>query len=91
MSTISDNRKRLIAWRDRQIEHARIDGKPFFMDLPEEWYEPPTWGCENGHVSSRYLKCEEDGCVCLACHCPIYLIPRIEEAELTQIVNTPQK
>lgn len=78
---------RLIKWRNRQIEHAKIDALPFFLGLPEVWYHRPTWGCENGHASGRFLKCEEDGDVCLACLRPVYLIPPIAEEELTKIVK----
>lgn len=55
---------------------------PRFLGLPERWYdEGPKWRCETGHVSTRYLKCEEDGNVCLACRKPIYLtFPEDEEA-----------
>jgi hypothetical protein len=41
---------------------------PFFMKIPEEWYEPSHWWCPNGHRSKRYLKSEaKGGDVCLAC------------------------
>ncbi len=42
----------LVRWRDEQIAKARRAGKPFFMGIPDEWYEAHKWGDENGHVSS---------------------------------------
>lgn len=44
------------------------------MGIPDSWYEDPHWQCGNGHVSTRYLKSEEHGAVCLACGKPVCLI-----------------
>lgn len=54
---------------------AATEGGPLFMDQwPDRWYEDgPRWRCENEHVSSRYLKSEEDGCLCLVCFAPLVL------------------
>lgn len=39
-----------------------------FMGMPERWYDDPHWRCENGHVSTRYLKSSALGRdACLAC------------------------
>lgn len=60
---------RLVIWRNSQITGE------LFMDLPDAWYDNPTWACENGHISKRYLKSEKLGDVCLACSKPILLVP----------------
>lgn len=80
-------RDRLRAWQKEQIELAEAFKEEFFMGLPDSWYEPyPLWGCENGHLSKRYLKSEERGTVCLSCHCRLFLIPKITEKQLEDIV-----
>lgn len=62
--------------QDREIEAAQAAGEEFFLDIPDAWYEPtPTYGCDNGHVSRRYLKSEDRGCLCLECWQPIAIIP----------------
>ena len=42
-------------------------GAPMFLGIPERWYDDLTWRCVKGHVSSRYLKSEMHGALCLAC------------------------
>ena len=78
---------RLVLWRNARIAEARERGDEFFMDFPDAWYEPVTYACLNGHVSSRYLKSELRGNLCLACQNPLWLIPRITEAELAEILS----
>lgn len=59
-----------------EILKAEKAGEDFFLDLPDAWYEPhPNYGCNNGHASSRYLKSEQKGCVCLECGFPVVLLP----------------
>lgn len=57
-----------------------------FMGLPCRWYDAgPKWRCANGHVSTRYLKSEESGNVCLACHGQLWLtFPEDEDAPAPQ-------
>lgn len=62
--------------QDREIEAAMDSGEEFFLGLPDSWYDPsPTYGCNNGHVSHRYLKSEERGCICLECHEGVAMLP----------------
>jgi len=82
------NIDRFHAWRQPIIDKMKAEGDDCFLGLPDAWFENPHWGCENGHVSKRYLKSEEKGGVCLACHKPVYLIPKdVTEEELTAIVG----
>lgn len=72
---------RLVIWRDSQICGE------LFIGLPDAWYEKPTWACENGHISHRYLKSEKEGCICLACMKPIVLVPpETTEEKLAEIL-----
>jgi hypothetical protein len=68
---------RLVALQDREIAAAQAAGEEFFLDLPDAWYEPrPTYGCESGHISHRYLKSEAQmRSLCLDCHKPLVLLP----------------
>jgi hypothetical protein len=44
------------------IEEAKKNHPgPFFMGIPDEWYEEPHFWCKNGHLSRRYLKSEAKG------------------------------
>lgn len=55
-------------------EIALAEGGEMWQDRPSRWFdEGPTWRCTENHVSRRYLKDEELGCVCLACREPIHL------------------
>ncbi len=76
---------KLVAWRDSQI----ADGVELFMGLPDLWYDDLTWGCENGHISSRYLKSERyGGDVCLCCYKPVILVaPLTTEEELKKVLS----
>lgn len=78
--------ERLSALQDREIAAASAAGQEFFLGLPDCWYEPrPTYGCENGHVSHRYLSTEAGGVLCLECHKPLVLLPgHYTDATLTQ-------
>jgi hypothetical protein len=44
-----------------------------FLGIPERWLDDPTWKCDNGHVSKRFLKSETRGDLCLACLAPVRL------------------
>lgn len=47
---------------------------PLFQGLPERWLDDPTWRCENGHVSKRFLKSDGLGRdACLECHGKVWL------------------
>ena len=62
--------------QDAEIAKAKDAGEEFFLELPDAWYEPhPNYGCNNGHASSRYLKSEQKGCLCLECGEPVALLP----------------
>ena len=62
--------------QDKEIQAASDAGEEFFMGLPDAWYDPaPTYGCNNGHVSRRYLKSEERGCLCLECQEGVAMLP----------------
>jgi hypothetical protein len=62
--------------QDREIQAAQHAGEEFFLGLPDAWYDPaPTYGCNNGHVSRRYLKSEDRGCLCLECHEGVAMLP----------------
>ena len=63
--------------RVRIAEHA--SGAPMFLGIPDRWYDPPSWRCEKGHVSGRYLKAH-DGDRCLAC-CAFVAITFPEDRE----------
>lgn len=54
----------------RRIKMEKDAGTEMFMGWPDRWYEPPgpRWRCINDHVSTRYLKAEARGDLCLACH-----------------------
>lgn len=43
------------------------DREETFMEMPDRWLADPHWRCENGHVSTTYLKSEEKGSLCLEC------------------------
>jgi hypothetical protein len=51
----------MATWHAAQIEAAVTAGEEMFMGFPDRWYETPVWGCENGHLSRRYLKSEALG------------------------------
>lgn len=47
---------------------------PFFQGLPERWLDSPHYRCEEGHISTRYLKSERLGrSACLACGGALWL------------------
>jgi hypothetical protein len=48
-------------------------GCEMFLGKPYRWYEVHKLRCINDHVSTRYLKSEERGNLCLACMEPVYL------------------
>lgn len=81
----------LIAWRDAEAKAAEARGELMFMGKPDAWYDDPHWFCEGGHVSGTYLKCEEEGNRCLACHAPVFLGPHIGEREFAPILATLTK
>lgn len=57
-----------------QAELGRELGS-MFMGKPDRWWDNPHWRCMNEHVSTRYLKSEIHGALCLAggCHQPVLL------------------
>lgn len=50
-----------------------------FWDLPDRWYEHPTWICCNGHISTVFLKSEQHGDLCLGCMSPVILTDPLDE------------
>ncbi len=82
--------ERLVELQNREIAAARNAGLEFFLEIPDAWYEPrPTYGCENGHISHRYLKSEEEGKLCLACQKPIVMLPgHYTEESLSQALRS---
>ena len=67
-------------WRDRMVKEAEDRGETMFCGKPELWFKDPHFMCPNGHVSGNYLKCEEEGDLCLECHQPVVLGPPMGEA-----------
>ncbi len=66
-----------------QLEAMAHEKGHFFLGLPDRWYESPTWRCEKGHISKRFLKSEELGDLCLACQTRVFLtFPEDAEAVL---------
>ena len=60
------------------LNAAKAAGEEFFMGLPDRWYESPgpKWRCENGHVTTMYLKSERLGynaCLAGGCNKPVFL------------------
>jgi hypothetical protein len=55
------------------IEAAEKEGKPFFLGLPDSWYEGHLFRCALGHVSARILKSTRYGDCCLTCQAPVLL------------------
>lgn len=82
------NKEKLEQWLLFQRIQYVMAGRPLFLNTPDDWYEPVTYACENGHISNRYLKSEALGrdC-CLGCGSNIYLCPPISETELTEILK----
>ena len=78
---------RLQEWRDAYAKQEIASGKPSFMGNPDEWYEDTHWFCENGHVSGRFLKSEEEGVLCLACRKPVFMGPRMGEQVFGKIIE----
>ena len=73
---LESKKQKLINWVNLKIQIAKVSGEEFFFDVPDSWYEPIRFGCENGHVSKMYLKSESLGLnLCLECHKPISMIP----------------
>lgn len=60
-------------WLNQAKAIEVLCGSPFFLGIPDRWFEDPHWRCLNGHVSRRYLKTEEYGDLCLACQKPVRL------------------
>lgn len=55
--------ERLVLIQDQEIKLAKSAKLEFFLDLPDQWYDPePVYGCENAHISKRYLKSEKKWC-----------------------------
>ncbi len=77
--------ERLISWRNSQIK----EDEPLFLGLPEAWADDLTFACENGHVSTRYLKSERQGFdACLECGKNVLLVPpSTTEVKLNQALT----
>ena len=73
-------------WLASEKNKAIVSKDMMFMGIPDKWYEPYTCCCENGHVSTSYLKSELLGDVCFACKKPVYICPLITEEELHKIL-----
>lgn len=68
------------------IEDLKIRRKQFldpneklFFEIPDRWYEHPTWVCCNGHVSTIFLKSELKGDCCLVCMSSVILTDPMDE------------
>ena len=78
---------KLVKYQQDKIYRASLAGEEMFLGIPDRWYEPVTFGCENGHISRRYLKSEDHGSLCLACQSPVVIIPNISEEALKVILE----
>lgn len=58
----------LAALRTWVKSKALVETGERFLNVPTRWLDNPRWRCLRGHVSGRYLKSEEHGDLCLACH-----------------------
>lgn len=65
----------------------KIDSSLYGPCGPDDW--EGKWGCESGHLSTRYLKSERLGNVCLSCHKPIFAIWRQPAWVIVQGGDTP--
>lgn len=85
---VNDKLKKLITWRNTIAQKEINAGETEFLGKPDYWFKTPSWFCVNGHVSETFLKCEEDGDLCLACFSNVILgPPNITEVEFKLIVN----
>jgi len=50
-----------------------------FFEIPDRWYDNPTWICCNGHISTVFLKSETNGDLCLECMSPVILTDPLDE------------
>ncbi len=83
------NHDDVLKWRNRMAAEQIGAGLPSFMGKPDHWYEDLHFACQNGHVSANFLKCEEDGDVCLGCMAPVCMISPMNETEFVrQITST---
>lgn len=83
--------EKLQAYLKAKKQEAKDAGVNFFMGVPDSWYYDndfrPTFCCQNGHVSNRYLKSEALGAnVCLSCMKPVYCCPPDTTEEMLQEV-----
>lgn len=54
----------------------KLGGAPMFMGTPDRWYEDLHYRCENGHVSTMVLRCEEgprDQCLAAGCRARCFI------------------
>jgi hypothetical protein len=57
-----------------KVDEERAAGARFFMGKPDRWYETPHWRCDNGHVSTWYIKSEAlRDSVCPSCRTTVWL------------------
>jgi hypothetical protein len=81
-------REQIVKWLAEQKANYIASGKPLFLGEPDEWYEPFTVVCDNGHLSNRTLKSEALGkTVCLSCRADLHLCPNITPQELKAILD----
>lgn len=85
--TADQERAAIVRWRDAEAKAAEARGEGMTMGFPDAWYEDPSWFCQNGHVSGNYLKSEERGALCLACHERVFLGPPIGERAFAPILK----
>lgn len=67
---------KLESWIKEKIKEGEDRGEKMFLGVPEHWLEDPLHCCNNGHISTMYLKSSEKGCVCLNCYQPSHLFPK---------------
>lgn len=79
--------EKIRVWRDAEANAAKARGEPMFAGKPVSWFEDTHWFCSNGHVSGRFLKCEEDGDCCLACRAQVLMGPPIGEKAFAPILQ----
>lgn len=79
----------LSAWQEMKKEEERVSGVKFFLGFPDRWFEQgPKYVCQNRHISTRYLKSEVKGTVCLSCQCPLFLVPpETTQEELNRVLD----
>ena len=62
----------LLQLQSELLADEQAAGEPFFLGLPDYWYEIAHWRCTRGHVSAHYIK-SDTGDRCPACLAPCVL------------------